>query len=82
MAANILRTERAVQMSVFVVRAFIRVREQVAANTAVVARLSDIERRLLRHDQELLDLYLKLQALLEPPADPPKRAIGFHPEDQ
>jgi hypothetical protein len=81
MAANILRSERAVQMSVFVVRAFIRLREQVATNTAVVVRLEDIEKRLLRHDQELLDLYLKLQALLEPP-EPPKRAIGFHPDDQ
>ncbi len=57
-------------------------REQLAANTAVVVRLSDIEKTLLRHDQELLDLYLKLQALLEPPPDPPKRAIGFHPDEQ
>lgn len=82
MAANILRTERAVQMSVFVVRAFIRLREQVAANTAVVVRFSDIEKKLLRHDQELLDLYLKLQTLLEPPQDPPKRAIGFLPDEE
>ena len=80
MAANVLRTERAVQMSVFVVRAFIRLREQVATNTSVVVRISDIEKRLLRHDQELLDLYLKLQALIEPP-DPPKRRIGFHCDD-
>jgi hypothetical protein len=80
MAANILRSERAVQMSVFVVRAFIRLREQLATNTAVVTRLADIEKRLLRHDQELLDLYLKLHALQEP-ADPPKRRIGFHRDD-
>lgn len=82
MAANILRSERAVQMSVFVVRAFIRLREQLATNTEVVARLADIEKTLLRHDQGLLDLYLKLQALLELPPDPPKRAIGFHPDEQ
>ena len=81
MAANILRSERAVQMSVFVVRAFIRLREQLATNTEVVVRIADIEKRLLRHDQELLDLYLKLQALLEPP-DPPKRAIGFRLDEQ
>lgn len=82
MAANILRSERAFQMSVFVVRAFIRLREQLATNTEVVARLADIEKTLLRHDQDLLDLYLKLQALLEPPPDPPKRAIGFHPDER
>jgi hypothetical protein len=54
MAANILRSERAVQMSVFVVRAFIRLREHVAANTAVTARLAEIDRTLLQHDAALL----------------------------
>jgi ORF6N domain-containing protein len=56
MAANILRSERAVQMSIFVVRAFIRLREQVAANTAVVARLAEIDKKLLEHDVALLEL--------------------------
>jgi hypothetical protein len=82
MAANVLRSERAVQMSVFIVRAFIRLREQVAANTGVVVRLAEIDRKLLQHDVALLDLYQKLEPLLQPPADPPKRRIGFHPEDQ
>ena len=82
MAANILRSDRAVRMSVFVVRAFIRLREEVAANTAVLARLAEIDRKLLQHDVALLDLYQKLEPLLQPPADPPKRRIGFHREDQ
>ena len=82
MAANILRSERAVQMSVFVVRAFVRLSEHIAANTAVMARLAEIDKTLLEHDAALLDLYRKLLPLLQPPADPPKRRIGFHPEDQ
>ena len=82
MAANILRSERAVQMSVFVVRAFIRLRELVAANTAVMARLAEIDKTLLEHDAALRDLYRKLLPLLQPPADPPKRRIGFHREDE
>jgi hypothetical protein len=82
MAANILRSERAVQMSVFLVRAFVRLREEVATNTGVLARLAEIDRKLLQHDVALLDLYQKLEPLLQPPADPPKRRIGFHPEDQ
>jgi hypothetical protein len=56
MAANILRSPRAVQMSVFVVRASIRLREEVATNTAVLARLAEIDRKLLQHDVALLDL--------------------------
>ena len=81
MAANILRSERAVQMSVFVVRAFIRLREHAAANTAVMARLAEIDKALLQHDAALRDLYRKLLPLLQPPADPPKRRIGFHRDD-
>jgi len=81
MAANILRSERAIRMSVFVVRAFIRLREEVATNTAVFARLAEIDRKLLQHDVALLDLYQKLEPLLQPPADPPQRRIGFHRDD-
>jgi hypothetical protein len=81
MAANILRSDRAVQMSVFVVRAFIRLREHVAANTAVMARLAEIDKTLLQHDAALRDVYRKLLPLLQPPPDPPKRRIGFHRED-
>jgi len=81
MAANVLRSERAVQMSVFVVRAFVRLREEVAANTAVLTRLAEIDRSLLRHDVALLDIYQKLLPLLQPPPDSPKRRIGFHTDD-
>ena len=81
MAANILRSERAVQMSVFVVRAFVRLREHVAANTAVLKRLAEIDKTLLRHDAALRDVYQKLLPLLQPPPDPPKRRIGFHRDD-
>ena len=82
MAANILRSDRAVQMSVFVVRAFVRLRKEVAANTAVLARLEQIDRKLLEHDVALLDLYQKLEPLLQPPANPPKRRIGFHTDNE
>ena len=80
MAANILRSERAVQMSVFVIRAFVRLREQVAANSAILQRLAEIDATLLQHDSALRDIYRKLLPLLQPPPDQPKRRIGFHPE--
>ena len=80
MAANILRSDRAVQMSVYVVRAFVRLREQVASDAAILKRLAEIDRSLLQHDSALRDLYNKLLPLLQPPASPPKRRIGFHSE--
>ena len=81
MAANVLRSEHAVQMSVFVIRAFVQIREQVAANTAVLKRLAEIDQSLLEHDVALLDIYRKLLPLLDPPPDPPRRGIGFIRED-
>lgn len=81
MAANILRSERAVQMSVYVVRAFVRLREEAAANATLLKRLAEIDRLLLAHDNALRDLYQKLMPLLAPPPDPPRRRIGFHASD-
>ena len=78
MAANILRSEQAVHMSVYVIRAFVRLREALAANEAVLKRLAEIDRSLLQHDAALRDIYRKLLPLLQPPPDPPKRRIGFH----
>ena len=78
MAANILRSERAVEMSVFVIRAFVSVREQIAANAAVLKRLAEIDKTLLEHDSSLRDVYQKLLPLLQPPPEPPKRRIGFN----
>ena len=77
MAANILRSDHAVHMSVFVIRAFVRMREQFATDTAILKRLAEIDKTLLQHDSALRDVYSKLLPLLQPPPAPPKRRIGF-----
>lgn len=77
MAANVLHSKRAVQMSVYVIRAFVRLREQVAANTAIIKRLAEIDKTLLQHDAVLSDIYRKLLPLLQPEPAPRKRRIGF-----
>lgn len=78
MAANLLNSSRAVAMSVYVVRAFVRMREDLAANSAILKRLAEIDKTLLLHDGALRDIYQKLRPLLEPPPVPPKPEIGFH----
>lgn len=83
MAANILRSERAVEMSVFVIRAFVRAREHLAANAAILKRLAEIDRTLLAHDAALRDVYRKLLPLLQPPPAPTKKGrIGFNRENE
>lgn len=78
MAANVLRSSRAIEMSIYVVRAFIRQREALATNQAILRRLAEIDRTLLEHDSALQILWRKLQPLLAPPPERPKRRIGFH----
>jgi hypothetical protein len=77
MAATVLNSPQAVAMSVYVVRAFIRMREQLAANAAILKRLTEIDKTLLQHDAALRDIYHKLLPLLQPAPEPPKRRIGF-----
>ena len=81
MAANILRSDRAIQMSIYVVRAVIRMREQIAAHQTILKRLAEIDKTLLQQDGALRDIYRKILPLLEPPPEkPPKRKMGFHRE--
>lgn len=81
-AANILNSANAVRMSVFVIRAFVKMREHLAANAAILKRLAQIDKSLLVHDSALRDIYQKLLPLLSPPPDPPRRKIGFHPSSK
>jgi hypothetical protein len=81
MAANVLRSRRAVQMSVYVIRAFVRLREHIAANQAILKRLAEIDKTLLQHDTALRDIYSKLRPLLQPTLDLPRRRIGFRKDE-
>ena len=78
MLASVLNSEIAVQASIRVVRAFVRLREMVAANAQLASKLAELERRLDSHDEVIVDLFATLKRLLEPPESPKKREIGFH----
>ena len=77
MLASVLNSDVAVQASVRVVRAFVRLREMVSANAQLATKLAELERRLGSHDEAIVDLFATLKRLLEPEAKP-KREIGFH----
>ncbi len=76
MAASVLNSERADEMSIFVVRAFVRMREALDANQQIMSKLAELERRVESHDGDLQELIEAIRALMEPP--PAKnRRIGF-----
>lgn len=86
MAANILRSEQAVKMSIFVVRAFIRMRAFLSERQDLALQLKKLESKLTRrldvHEMAIVDVLRRLIALLEPsaesgPSEKPKGPIGF-----
>jgi phage regulator Rha-like protein len=80
MVATVLKSDRAVQMSLYLVRAFVEMREALLANATILKRLAEIDRRLVEHDSVLREIVERLQPLLNAPEveDDPRPKIGFH----
>jgi phage regulator Rha-like protein len=76
MAATVLNSKRAVEMSVFVVRAFVRMREMLAKNRQLAAKINELDRRLETHDTAIQDIIEAIKELMAPEG-PSKRKIGF-----
>lgn len=81
MAATVLNSTRAIEMSVFVVRAFVQMRQALIANQHVLLKLSELEERLDSHDAEIQDIVEAVRELIAPlPAN--HRRIGFEAPSQ
>jgi hypothetical protein len=78
MAATVLNSPRAVEVSVFVVRAFVKLREFALAHKELAAKLDQLEKKVAGHDDALRQLVVAIRQLMAPPADDKsKRRIGF-----
>ena len=76
MAASVLNAPKAVEMSILVVRAFVKLRNILATHRQLAAKLAELERKLSTHDQQIVVLFDAIRELMTPPAKP-KRRIGF-----
>lgn len=77
MAATVLNSPEAIRMSVFVVRAFVKMREALISRSELERRLLQIENVLLAHDESIRELYDQIRPLLLPPPEPLRKKIGF-----
>lgn len=80
MLANVLNTPRAAEVSVYVVRAFVRLRQLAGTNAAMAEKLAELDRRVMGHDEAIRSLVRTIRQLMAPP-DKPRRAIGFRVEE-
>lgn len=78
MAANVLSSQQAITASVFVVRAFVQLREMLAGNKELVQRLDELERRIDRNDETIVALVAAIRELMNPTVPSKKKhPIGF-----
>ena len=77
MLSSVLRSGRAVQVNVAIMRAFVTLRRLLATNETLSRKFAELERKLEGHDEAIKSLFDAIRELMLPPAKP-KREIGFH----
>jgi len=81
MASNVLNSARAVEMGLFVVRAFVNLRRSIASNQELARKLTQLEKRITSHDEQLVSIVQAIRSLLSTKDVPKKRRIGFEQKD-
>jgi len=81
MVASVLNSPRAVEASIFIVRAFVKLRQAINAHKEIAHKISQLERKLADHDQQILTLIQAIKQFMAPELPPKKRRIGFNPSD-
>jgi hypothetical protein len=80
MAASVLNTEKTTQISIFVVRAFVKLREMLSTHKELAHKLAELERKLQNHDESIQSLVVAIRQQMKPP-ETKKRPIGFLVEE-
>ena len=78
MLASVLRSERAVRVSIVIIRAFVQLRELLSTHRQLAAKLTQLERKLEGHDEAITNLFEAMRQLLAPSGPKHGRKIGFN----
>ena len=81
MLSSVLKSRRAAQVNIVIMRTFVKVREMVSAHKELAQKLAELERRIDSHDVRIQGIFEVIHKLMEPPQPPPDppRSIGFKP---
>ena len=81
MLANILKSERAIHVSIHIIEIFVKMREMLLTHKDILLQLEKVEKKLTNHDEDIALIFQYLKQLLNPP-QPPRRKIGFRKEEE
>ena len=76
MLSSVLRSKRAIQVNIAIMRAFVQLRQLLATNKELTEKLADLERKIGTHDEQIQAIFEAIRQLMTPP-EPKKRKIGF-----
>ena len=77
MLSSVLKSKRAIHVNIAIMRAFVKLREFVAAHKELAHQFKELERKVDKHDKEILIIFETIRKLMTPSPEPPKRKIGF-----
>ena len=80
MLSTVLNSDRAIEVNIAIMRAFVRLREIMSTHKDLARKLDELERKLGEHDQNFQAVFEAIRQLMAPPAAPPRRQIGFRQE--
>ena len=75
MLSSVLSSKRAIQVNIAIMRVFVKIKEMVFTNKELMYKLSELERKIEKHDGEIHAIFEAIRQLMEPPPEKPKRRI-------
>ena len=78
MLSSVLRSKRAVEVNIIIMRAFVRIREILMSHKELALKLNAMEQKLAKHDKEIMTVFEAIRQLMRE-EEKPRRQIGFHP---
>ena len=78
MLASVLNSEKAIKVSIIIVKTFVKLREIITTHKELAYKLKELESKIEKHDEDIQTIFEAIRQLMTPPPEPPKRRIGFH----
>jgi phage regulator Rha-like protein len=76
MLSSVLKSERAIEVNILIIRAFVRLRELLSTHKELISKFKELEQRVDKHDSRIIDIFDAIRKMVEPDVKPTKK-IGF-----
>ena len=82
MLSSILRSKRAIYVNIAIMRVFVKLKEMIITHKDLMLKLSELERKIERHDEDICTIFEAIRQLMDPPPQKPRRVKGFKEYDE